>query len=350
MLLYYLGELFQDSFGPARLFTSRLFLGGFGVIGSFLVTFVLLPKLAKLLPRDRGREHAVNAKQSEGKPTGAGIIFISIFLIIQVLTLPVSFQPLAILFLALLAMLSGWFDDNSNNAWGEYKKAFIDLILSVATAVVLCGLEPVTIWLPFTKVTLSIASYLFIPLAAILIWTAINATNCTDGVDGLSGTLAAIALTALGGLLYFVLGHQKISAYLLLPHYVEGATWAMMAFSLVGTILGYLWYNAHPSSMLMGDAGSRAIGFLIGVFVIKTGNPFLILVAAGVLLINGGTGLVKVALLRFAKIAIFKDIRFPIHDHVRHKKGWSNTQVLVRFSVLQMIITLVLIVLLVKIR
>lgn len=350
-MLYELGLLLQDSFGPMRLLTSHLFLGGLGVIGSFVLTFILLPKLAMtVLPRDRGREHAVDAAKSQGKPTGAGIIFISIFLIMQLLTTPFGIQTTSILFLTLIAMLSGWFDDKAMNSWGEYKKALIDFVLAIVTGVVLCNLEATEIWLPFTKQTYTIEPYLFIPMSAILIWTSINCTNCTDGVDGLSGTLSSIALTALGGLMYFVLGHQKISAYLLLPHYPEGAIWAMMAFSLVGTILGYLWYNAHPSMLLMGDAGSRAIGFLIGVFVIKTGNPFLILIVAGVLLINGGTGLVKVALLRFTKIAIFKNVRFPIHDHVRHAKGWSNTQVLVRFSVLQLIMTLILIVLLVKIR
>ncbi|MCA9756900.1 MAG: phospho-N-acetylmuramoyl-pentapeptide-transferase, partial [Candidatus Eisenbacteria bacterium] len=109
-------------------------------------------------------------------------------------------------------------------------------------------------------------------------------------------------------------------------------------------------YNAHPSVLLMGDAGSRSLGFLLGVLVIKTGNPFIIFIVSGVLLINGGTGLVKVALLRFARIAIFRTVRFPLHDHVRHNKGWSNPQVLVRFTVLQVVISLVMMILLIKVR
>jgi phospho-N-acetylmuramoyl-pentapeptide-transferase len=100
----------------------------------------------------------------------------------------------------------------------------------------------------------------------------------------------------------------------------------------------------------MGDAGSRALGFLLGVFVIKTGNPFIIFIVSGVLLINGGTGLVKVALLRFFRISIFKDVRFPLHDHARKNRQWSNTQVLVRFTLIQTVITLVFIMLLLKVR
>jgi phospho-N-acetylmuramoyl-pentapeptide-transferase len=91
-------------------------------------------------------------------------------------------------------------------------------------------------------------------------------------------------------------------------------------------------------------------GFLLGILVLKCGNPFLALIVAGVLLVNGGTGLVKVALLRFFKISIFKNIRFPLHDHVRKNMNWSTPQVLVRFSLIQMALTLTLMVLLLKLR
>lgn len=302
------------------------------------------------LPRDRGRAHAVQSTAAAGKPTGAGVIFITIFTVSQFLLLPPSWQVWSILALNFLAMLSGWLDDKAIVSWGEYKKGAIDLILAFGAAAVLCELKDTQIWLPFTKEQIMIPWFIFIPAAAVLIWTAINSTNCTDGVDGLSGTLIVIAFISLGGLLYFVLGHLEIATYLLLPHYPDGATWGIMAFSMVGIILGYLWYNAHPSILLMGDAGSRSLGFLLGVLVIKTGNPFVIFIVSAVLLVNGGTGLVKVALLRFFKIKIFGTVRFPLHDHVRHNRGWSNPQVLVRFSVMQSMLTLVLIVLLIKIR
>lgn len=349
-MLYLLGELLQAYFGPFRLLTSHLFLGGLSLILCFSMTFMLLPRLMGRLPRDRGRAHAVQGAVAQGKPTGAGVIFISIFTVVELIVLPPSWQASAILALTFLAMVSGWLDDKAINSWGEYKKGLIDLLMAAGAAAVLCEMKDTAIWFPFTKATLSISPLIFIPACTVLIWTAINSTNCTDGVDGLSGTLSAIALTSLAGLLYFGLGHKDIADYLLLPHYPDGAVWGIMAISMVGTIMGYLWFNAHPSILLMGDAGSRAIGFLLGVFVIKSGNPFTIFIVSAVLLVNGGTGLVKVALLRFAKIAIFRTIRFPLHDHVRHNKGWSNPQVLVRFSVVQVMMTLILMVLLVKIR
>jgi phospho-N-acetylmuramoyl-pentapeptide-transferase len=350
-MLFWLGTLLENSWGPLRLLTSHFFLAGLGFFLCGILTWLLLPRLAeKYCPRDRGRAHAVEANKAQGKPTGAGIVFIPMFLLIQLIVLPLSWEILGILGLTLLASVFGFLDDRASDAWGEYIKGAIDLVIGLGAALLIGGLHPVEIWLPFTKLKLALDPLLYLPLAVVWIWTAINATNCTDGVDGLSGTLSSTAFLSLGALLYFVLGHVEMSSYLLVPHYNDGATYGILAFSMAGTLAGYLWHNAHPSSLLMGDAGSRAMGFLLGVLVLKCGNPFLSLVVAGVLLVNGGTGLLKVALLRFFKISIFKEIRFPLHDHVRKNMHWSTPQVLVRFSLVQMALTLTLMVLLLKLR
>lgn len=349
-MLYWLGQSLEHYYGPFRLLTSHLFISGFSTVLCFILTFFLLPRLMGLLPTDRGRAHAIQSGVSKGKPTGAGVIFVSIFTLVQLFLLPPSLQAWGVLALTFMAMLSGYFDDRSVDSWGEYKKALLDVFLAVGASALLCQMQDVTMWLPFTAKTFMVTPSVFIPLGAVLIWTSINCTNCSDGVDGLSGTLSVLAFSTLASLLYFVLGHKDISAYLLLPHYQDGAIWGMMAFSMVGCILGYLWYNANPSMLLMGDAGSRALGFLLGVFVIKSGNPFTILIVSAVLLVNGGTGLVKVALLRFLKLSLFRTIRFPLHDHVRHNKGWSNTQVLVRFSLIQVMLVIVLLGILLKVR
>jgi len=350
-MLFWLGTELEKFWGPFRLLASHFFLGGLGFVACSLLTWRLLPSLAaKHCPRDRGRAHAVEANMAQGKPTGAGIVFIPLFIVVQLFVLPLSWEVLAVLGLTLAASVFGFLDDKSDDAWGEYVKGAIDLVIGVLAALVIGGFDPTEIWLPFTKVKLMLSPAISIPLAAVWIWTAINATNCSDGVDGLSGTLSCMAFLSLGVLLYFVLGHVEMSSYLLVPHYNDGATFGILAVSMAGTMAGYLWHNAHPSALLMGDAGSRAMGFLLGVLVLKCGNPFLALIVAGVLLVNGGTGLVKVALLRFFKIAIFKDIRFPLHDHVRKNMHWSTPQVLVRFTLIQMGLTLTLMVLLLKLR
>ena len=93
----------------------------------------------------------------------------------------------------------------------------------------------------------------------------------------------------------------------------------------------------------MGDAGSRAIGLVIAVVALKTGSPLLFIPCAIVLIIDGGLGLIKVALLRFLKIRILKNTRTPIHDHVRKNKGWSDTQTVFRFIIIQIVVSFILI-------
>ena len=169
-------------------------------------------------------------------------------------------------------------------------------------------------------------------------WLSINTTNCTDGVDGLSSTLVLIALITLGSVFYFIFGHSDISAYLLVPHLVQGASWAVMIFALAGVLMGYLWYNATPSRLLMGDAGSRAMGLFISIAVLKTGSPFLYIPVALVLILDGGLGLVKVSLLRFLKIRILTKVRTPLHDQARKVWEWSNTQTVFRFAIIQIML------------
>ncbi len=351
-MLFVLGQRLQIFFGPMRLFTSHLFLSGIGLMGCFVLSWWLLPKLARHLPADRGRSHAFQSEAAKGKPTGAGVLFISAYLAVLVLVVPFDLKYIAIMGCVLFAMIFGYLDDRSHTAWSEYSKGLCDLLLSLAAASVLWffRFSEIPVWLPFTKQLIQLNPVVFIGSAAVLIWIIINSINCTDGVDGLSGTLSIIALFSLGFLLYFVTGHSLIASYLLLPHYPDGARWAIMAFSMIGSLAGYLWHNAYPSSLLMGDAGSRALGLLIGILVINTGNPFIVLTVVTVMLINGGTGLIKVALLRFFNVGIFRKIRFPLHDHFRVVSGWSNTQVLVRFTVIQAVTTLVFVVLLIKIR
>jgi len=315
-----------------------------------VLTFWLLPKLWHLLPRDQGRAFAVDAEKSIGKPMGAGAIFIPVFAVIAFLVMPMEWPYLTVIGCLAFAMWIGFLDDRKRGGWSEYALGAADLVVSIVAAGAVCGFAGFDVWLPFVKEPLHVESWLFISAGAVLIWVTINSTNATDGVDGLSGSLAAMALIFLGAILYGVVGHVDISEYLLVPHYDDGPSWALLAFAMVGCIAAYLWYNCNPSVVLMGDAGSRPIGLLTGILVLAAGNPFLVIVVATVVLVNGGTGLLKVALLRFFRIPIFRNVRYPLHDHVRKNLGWSNTQVLVRFMLLQAIVTPLLLVLLLKLR
>ncbi len=341
-MLYYLSSYLQEWFSPFRLFRSYTVLIAIAIYAGFLLTAIILPKCFKYLPRDRGREFAQDAQGSKGKPTGAGVIFISLFILICLFLIPLSATQGCILALTWLVMLAGFLDDRSKTAWSEYLKGSLDLAFSLAASFILLYVfygGEVEYWLPFVTFTVKVHPAVFVLVSTLVLWISINTTNCTDGVDGLSGSLTLLALVSMAFIFYPILGHMDVARYLLVPHLAYGAQWAVLIFTLCGIIMGYLWHNAYPSKALMGDAGSRAIGFFLGICVVISGNPFLIAMTSSVVLVNGGTGLLKVALLRFFKIKIFRSVCFPLHDHMRKNLGWSPTQVLVKFIIMQFLVT-----------
>ena len=294
-----------------------------GIIFAFGATVYATHKLQNRLPKDAGREFAHDGKLSAGKPRGAGIIFVLCFAAAVVLFTPLDPELVIYLILIVVSMMTVFLDDASKTPWGEYKKGFLDLCVAAMVAMTFLKYNPGTVELALFHVQLTIPPVVFAVLTVILVWVSVNVTNCSDGVDGLSGTLTIISVMTIY-IIDRVLGRGEDFSFLIL---------------LFGVcILGYLWYNATPSRLLMGDAGSRAMGLFISIAILKTGSPFLYIPVALVLILDGGLGLVKVALLRFLKIRILKNVRTPLHDHVRKVWGWSNTQTVFRFAIIQIIL------------
>lgn len=293
-----------------------------GILFAFLVTIVATDKLSQFLPKDAGRDFAHDGKLSAGKPRGAGIIFVLAFVVAAILFAPMNVEYLIYLVLVAICMLTGYLDDASKNPWGEYKKGFLDLCVAVMVAVTFLKYNSNVVELAMFGTEFIIHPVLFAVLTVVLVWTSVNVTNCTDGVDGLSGTLTIITLMTIYGIN-------------VLKEIPGDFSFLILIFAVC--ILGYLWYNATPSRLMMGDAGSRAMGLFISIAILKTGSPFLYIPAAIVLILDGGLGILKVSLIRFCKIHILKNVRTPLHDHVRKVWMWSNTQTVFRFAIIQII-------------
>ena len=296
-----------------------------GILFTFTFTCTAIEKFNKYLPRDLGRAFAHDGALSAGKPRGAGIIFILTFAISAVLFAQMNAELAIYLVLIIIEMFTGYFDDAAEKPWGEYLKGFLDLAVAVVTAVVYLHYNSSSIVIAMLGMTITIPPVVFAILTIVLVWASINVTNCTDGVDGLSGTLAIISMMS-----FFVLNTMF--------GYVDEFNFLILLFAV--SLLGYLWYNATPSKLLMGDAGSRAMGIFLAITALKSGAPLMFLLFAVVIILDGGLGLIKVALLRFLKIHILKNTRTPLHDHVRKNLGWSNAQVVFRFAIIQLIVSL----------
>lgn len=294
-----------------------------GILFAFVATVFATAKLCGYLPKDAGRDYAHDGKLSAGKPRGAGIIFVLAFVAAALLFVPMKAETLIYLILLVISMMTGFLDDASKTPWGEYKKGFLDLCVAAMVAMTFLKYNSATVELALSGVKIALPPVVFAILAVVLVWTSVNVTNCSDGVDGLSGTLTIVTLMTIYCIDRIKSKEVEISFMILL---------------FAVCILGYLWYNATPSKLMMGDAGSRAMGLFISIAILKTGSPFLYIPVALVLILDGGLGLLKVFLLRFCKIRILKNVRTPLHDHVRKVWDWSNTQTVFRFAIIQIIL------------
>ena len=296
------------------------------ILFAFALTCFAIYMGKNILPRDGGRAYAINGSKSVGKPRGAGIIFILVFTITCMIFVNLTSEIIiyqVYLILVLAAMLSGYLDDASSSPWGELKKGIIDFIIAVMAAITYLHYNPGTFDIALFKLTVTLNPVIYGILIVILIWVSINVTNCSDGVDGLCGTLSAITLT---------------SVFLLFRIFDIESSFRHVILIMVVCILGYLWFNASPSKLLMGDAGSRAIGIFIAFSFLKLHCPLLFIPLAIILIVDGGLGLIKVSFIRFLHINLMQNIRTPIHDHMRKNKGWSDAQVVFRFAIMQIVI------------
>ena len=301
-----------------------------GSVFTLLITFLGIILFRGKLPCDQGRAFAVNGEKSKGKPRGAGIIFIITFALTSLIFVPFASEYLIYIGLVVIAMLTGFFDDASDKPWGELKKGLLDLVISIVLAVTYIYYNGHEIYLPFIQGRIIIPIPLLFILIIILAWASINVTNCTDGVDGLCGSLSIITM---------------ISIYFLAKELANDSFFGNMIMFMIFSIIPYLWFNASPSQLLMGDAGSRAIGFFIAIAALKSQNPVMYIFVAFVMIIDGGLGLVKLTVMRVFKVKFMANIRMPIHDHMRKNLKWSDTQTVIRFVIIQIIISALVILL-----
>ena len=287
-----------------------------GFLLAFALTALMDSVFREKLPQDHGRAFAVNGELSKGKARGSGLIFVLCIALVTLAVVPLRTEYIIYTVLLIASMLSGYFDDASEVAWNEYKKGLIDLVIAIVAGVTYLNFNSTAVH--FLNWSFAIPYPLYLVPIVVLIWASINVVNCTDGVDGLSASLAVVSIGT------FLLAYGK-----------ELGDYATAAIVFIGALLAYLWMNAKPSTLLMGDAGSRAMGFFLAVLALKSGHPFSFLLAALVFIVDGSLGILKISFKRFLHISILKNTLTPLHDHVRKRMGWSDEQVVARWLILQ---------------
>jgi phospho-N-acetylmuramoyl-pentapeptide-transferase len=194
-----------------------------------------------------------------------------------------------------------------------------------------------TLTIPFFKNLRPDLGWLYVPFAAVVIVGASNAVNLTDGLDGLAiGPVMTVGVTY--AIFTYVAGHARIAAYLQVPAVAGAGELAIFCVALSAAGLGFLWFNAHPASMFMGDVGSLPLGAALGVVALVSKQEIVLAVAGGVFVAEAASVIVQVASYRLRGRRVFR--MAPLHHHFEHL-GWPEPLIIVRFWIASIICALV---------
>lgn len=311
-----------------------------GIPFAFIATLLLLifkPFSQKLLGRDRGKIFVEGSDVNKGKFTGVGIYFIAAYYVAAVSFCYSSFSLGLMLLFMLASSLFGFLDDRSINPWGEYIKGALDFGVSVFGAIVFVVIYSADVVMPNGS-WFHIPSPVYVILAIILFIVTINATNATDGVDGLCGTLSILLIVSL-----------MIAAAL---RGTLGFNGFLVGALMIAVLIPYLFFNFYPSKMLMGDAGSRGIGFFIAFYAMYLKIPFAYLIVGLPFLLDGGISILKITIGRLTKkkVIILKKLRTPTHDHLKKEMGFSVPKTYFTICGVSLVIDIIYIIVLIVIK
>jgi phospho-N-acetylmuramoyl-pentapeptide-transferase len=192
------------------------------------------------------------------------------------------------------------------------------------------------ITIPFFKEATPDVGVLYIPVVIFIIVGTCNAVNLTDGLDGLATGPLIIAIFAFTVIAY-VAGHAQFANYLLIPHIKGGGEIAVFGGAVIGASLGFLWFNAHPADVFMGDIGSMALGGALGTMAVLVKHELLLPLVGGIFFIEAFSVLLQIASFQLTGKRIFR--MAPLHHHFE-EKGWKESKVIVRFWIIAIVLAL----------
>jgi phospho-N-acetylmuramoyl-pentapeptide-transferase len=361
-----------EQFSPLRLFRYITFRSAGAAITALLLSWWLGPKVIRWLKQLKfGQEYSDKAEETgglgarvlskKGTPTMGGILIIAV---LSTTTLLWSvWNPLIELTLLSVIVLTGlgFYDDyakiteQSGGGTKPQVKLWVQIALAVFVAIYLWKWPAAyselrlaenkmeiksnlvsTLMVPFYKYPIPVGAIAGVVLTTLTIVGSSNAVNLTDGLDGL-----AIGCTLIVSVVFLVLtylaGNLKMAAYLQIPYVAGAGELTVFCAAMLGAGLGFLWFNCHPAQMFMGDTGSLALGGALGIIAVLIQQPLLLVIAGGVFVMEAVSVILQRGWFRYTKKRYGAGRRIflmaPLHHHFE-KKGWYESQVVMRFYIL----------------
>ncbi len=353
-MLYWLSDL-SDGGGFFNLFRYITFRAGGAFFTALVFGFIFGQPLINMLRRKyqhgqpiREDGPASHLETKAGTPTMGGLLILAALTLSTLLWARMD-NPYVWLVLGvtvcfgLIGFADDWAKVSRNTTAGVSGKIRLaaGFAVACAAALVAAQLHPVELSnhlaFPVFKDVLLNMGWLFIPFAMIVIVGSANAVNLTDGLDGLAIMPVMIAAGTLGVIAYAV-GRVDFTEYLDV-HYVPG-TGELLIFTagLIGGGLGFLWYNAPPAAVFMGDTGSLALGGALGAIAVATKHEIVLAIVGGLFVAEAVSVIIQVAYFKATGKRVF--LMAPIHHHYE-KRGWAEPQIVIRFWIISLILALI---------
>jgi len=352
-MLYWLTAL-SDGGDAFNLFRYITFRAGGAFMTALLFGFLFGRPLINVLRRRQGRGQPIREDGPEGHlskagtPTMGGLLIVGALLTSTLLWARLD-NPFVwlVLFVTIGFGMIGFWDDyakvSKQNTKGVPSKVriFLGIIIGAIAAWWASAYHPeglqYQLALPIFKDTLINLGWFFVPFGIFVILGAANSVNLTDGLDGLAIMPVMIASGALGVIAYAV-GRVDFTEYLDV-HYVAG-TGEILIFvmGIIGGGLGFLWYNAPPAAVFMGDTGSLALGGALGAIAVATKHEIVLGIVGGIFVVEALSVIIQVAYFKRTGKRVF--LMAPIHHHYE-KKGWAEPTIVIRFWIISLILAMI---------
>ncbi len=353
-MLYFLGE-FADQFSAFNVFRYITFRTGGAIMTALLFVFLFGPKIIASLRLRQGKGQPIREDgppnhllTKKGTPTMGGLMILSGMLVATLLWANLA-NPYTWIVLGVTVGfgLIGFYDDYlkvtkaTHRGFGGKARLGLEFLIAgiAAYAVTTLDTQPfsTSIAFPFIKDLALNLGLFFIPFAAFVMVGAGNAVNLTDGLDGLAIVPVMIA-SASFALMAYLSGNAVFAEYLQIHHVPGTGELAVLCGAVIGAGLGFLWFNAPPAAIFMGDTGSLALGGMIGAIAVATKHEIVLAIVGGLFVLEAVSVIVQVASFKLTGKRVFK--MAPIHHHFEHL-GWTESQVVIRFWIISVVLALI---------
>lgn len=315
------------------------------LMGPLIINFLKSMQFEQFVRKDGPKSHL----EKSGTPTMGGLLILSSLIISTFLWADLGNRYIWVVIGVTLGFsVIGFFDDylkiknkSSDGLTSKQKILFQSLVSLVAMSYLYSSAEilpEISFIVPFFKdLILPMTPFLFIFTGTFVLVGSSNAVNLTDGLDGLA-ILPSVLIGGALGLIAYAMGNQLISDYLYLPHLPLSGELIVFCGALIGSGIGFLWYNTYPAQVFMGDIGSLSLGAILGILAIILRHELVFAIMAGVFVIETLSVAIQVISYKIRGKRVF--LMAPIHHHYE-LKGWAEPKIIVRFWIITLVLILI---------